>query len=269
MTRFTEPARLRRAARHGTFHSPTPAEAPGFVQANMIAVPSEHAAELRLFIDRNPKACPLLEVVDGGTESLMAPGSDLSTDLPRYRVFRKGRPPLDTTDARPYWRDDLVSFLLGCSFTFDSILAGAGFRPRHVELGRNVAMFVTNVACVPTDRFRGPLVVSMRPFRSTDVPAVTQLTAGHPLSHGAPLAVLHPADRGITDLDHPDFGDPVPIETSEVPMFWACGVTPQLAIAAANLDIAITQSPGHMFVSDVHEDDLDGWRPETPPIQRA
>jgi uncharacterized protein YcsI (UPF0317 family) len=257
--RFTEPAQLRRAVRRGSFHSPTCGEAPGYVQTNVAALPSDVAEEFALFVDRNPSACPLLEVITGGAESLMAAGSDLSTDVPRYRVFRDSQPPFDTTDARPYWLDDFVTFLLGCSFTFDSVLAAAGFGVRHVELGVNVPMFITNIACSPTVRFRGPLVVSMRPFKSTDIAGVTELTASRPLLHGAPLHIGNPTDIGIANLDRPDFGDPVSVEMSEVPVFWACGVTPQLAIASANLEIAVTHAPGHMFVTDVREVDIDDW----------
>lgn len=248
--RFAHPHDLRQAAREGSFASPTSGEAPGFVQANLVAVPEALAGELEGFVARNPKPCPLLEVVPPGAAPQSAPRSDLRTDLPRYRVFREGRPPLDTTDAAPYWDDGLVAFLLGCSFTFDHLLVDAGFEVRHTEMGLNAPMYITSVECEPCGPFRSPLVVSMRPFAPDLIESVKTLTKRAPLLHGAPIWAGNPDQIGIEDLDRPDFGDPVRIADTEIPVFWACGVTPQIAVERAELPLAITHVPGHMFVTD-------------------
>ena len=220
-------------------------------------LPQAVAGEFAEFCRLNSQACPVIEQTDPGDPEpkRSAPGADLRTDLPRYRVFREGVPEAqEPTDIIPLWRDDLVGFLIGCSFTFEAALMAAGLPVRHVELGRNVPMFRTNVACHPAGRFAGPLVVSMRPYRPEQVEQVREITARYPTMHGAPVHVGDAADLGIADLSRPDFGDAVPVARREVPVFWACGVTPQLALAAARPEIAITHSPGCMFITD--------WRDE-------
>jgi uncharacterized protein YcsI (UPF0317 family) len=222
-----------------------------------MVVPQDAAFDFLLFCQRNPKPCPVVEVVEAGrVEPACAPGADLRTDLPRYRVYRDGEMVAEVADATPYWRDDLVAFLLGCSFSFEEALLEAGVPLRHVALGRNVAMYRTNRPCASAGRFSGPLVVSMRPVRAEQVPLAVAVTARYERVHGAPVHVGAPERLGIADLARPDWGDPVPVEPGELPVFWACGVTPQAAALASRLPFCITHAPGHMFVTDLRNDDL-------------
>jgi uncharacterized protein YcsI (UPF0317 family) len=193
-----------------------------------------------------------------GDPSAPALGADLDirTDLPSYRVFHHGEPVAQPTDIMDLWRGDLVSFLIGCSFTFERALLAAGLPVRHIELGRNVPMYRTNIDCVPAGDFSGKMVVSMRPFRAADARRAAETTAAMPQVHGAPVHLGAPERIGIEDLGAPDFGDAVPVGDDEIPVFWACGVTPQLALAAARPPLAITHSPGHMLITDITDDDL-------------
>ncbi len=231
---------------------PTAGLAPGYAQANLIAVPEDWAYEMLLFAQRNPKPCPVLDVTDTGSpHTVLAPGADLRTAIPRYRVWRDDELADEPTDATGHWRDDLVAFLIGCSFTFESALAGAGVPLRHVARGRNVAMYVTDRECRPAGRLHGPLVVSMRQIPAELVDTAVAVSEKMPAVHGAPVHVGDPAALGITDLSTPDFGDPVEPEPGDVPVFWACGVTPQAALMASKPPFAITHAPGHMLVTDV------------------
>jgi uncharacterized protein YcsI (UPF0317 family) len=241
-----------RARFRAGLRQPTAGWAPGYTQANLIAVPAELADDLRLFAERNPKPCPLLDMTaPGEVTTRLAEGADLRTDLPAYRVWEDGRCVAEVTDATPFWRDDLVAFLIGCSFTFEAALIDAGVPVRHVELGVNVPMFRTNRACEPAGPFSGPLVVSMRPIPAPLVALATEVTARYPAVHGAPVHVGDPGALGIADLTRPDFGDCVPVNDGEVPVFWACGVTPQAVVMASRPPFAISHAPGHMFVSDI------------------
>ncbi|MDR7486936.1 MAG: putative hydro-lyase [Armatimonadota bacterium] len=256
-------AEWRQEIRAGRWRRPTAGLALGYVQANLVIVPAAAAEEFRRFCERNPQPCPLLEVTAPGDPEprRIAPGADLRTDLPRYRIFREGRPVEECDDLRGLWRDDLVAFLLGCSFTFEEALQHAGLRLRHLDLGRNVAMYITTRPCAPAGPFAGPMVVSMRPFAAADVPRVEAITARYPLAHGAPVHAGDPTAIGIADLTRPDFGDPIPVEPGEVPVFWACGVTPQVALRHARLPLAITHAPGHMFLTDLTADRIAGVAP--------
>jgi len=245
-------AELRAACREGRWTRPTSGLAPGYLQANLMVVPRDAAFDFLLFCQRNPKPCPLVEVLEPGrTEPACAPGADLRTDLPRYRIFRDGKLAEEATDAARFWRDDLVPFLIGCSFSFEEALAAAGVPLRHVERGCNVPMYRTAVACAPAGRFSGPLVVSMRPIPAAQVSLAVQITARFEKVHGAPVHVGAPEALGIADLSRPDFGDPVDVRPGELPVFWACGVTPQAVALASRLPFCITHAPGHMFVSDL------------------
>jgi uncharacterized protein YcsI (UPF0317 family) len=251
------PAEVRAACRGGAWDRPTAGLAPGFVQANLMVVPREAAFEFLLFCQRNPKPCPIVEVVEAGrVEPRCAPGADLRRDLPRYRIYRDGRLAEEVTDVASAWRDDLVAFLIGCSFSFEEALAEAGVPLRHVECGCNVPMYRTTRPCEPAGRFSGPLVVSMRPIPAGQVPLAVQVTGRYERVHGAPVHVGAPEQLGIRDLARPDYGDPVEIRAGEIPVFWGCGVTPQSVALASRLPFCITHAPGHMFVTDLRNVDL-------------
>lgn len=252
---LTTGAEVRAACRHGELTGPTAGLAPGFVQANLVVLPRDWAFDFLLFCHRNPKPCPLLDVTDPGEVRTphMATGADLRTDLPAYRVWRNGVLVDEPTDVRAYWRDDFVSFLIGCSFTFDGVLLRAGLPVRHVEQGVNVPMYRTTIPCRPAGRFSGPLVVSMRPMTPEQAVKATVISSRLPLAHGAPVHFGDPTAIGIRDIAQPDYGDAVEVRAGEIPVFWACGVTPQAALVEARPPVAITHKPGHMFVTDVME----------------
>ena len=231
---------------------PTAQFAPGFTQANLIALPEQAAGEFELFACRNPKPCPLLDITAPGSPlTRLAPGADLRTDLPAYRVWRNGRCVAEPADVAEYWRPDLVAFLIGCSFTFERALQAAGVPVRHLEQGVNVPMFITNRQCQPGGRFAGPLVVSMRPIPAGLVATAVEVTARYPAAHGGPVQVGDPGALGITDLSQPDLGDPVTPQPDDVPVFWACGVTPQAVIAQVKPEFCITHAPGSMLITDL------------------
>lgn len=249
---------LRAEIRAGRYTQPTSGAAGGFVQANLVVVPQNAAFDFLLYCQRNQKPCPLLEVVEAGHVEArrLAPGSDLRTDIPRYRVFRNGVMTEERTDVRDLWRDDFVSFLLGCSFSFEKPLLDAGLEVRNITCGCNVPMYRTNIPTRPAGVFEGPLVVSMRPYTPEQAITAALVTAALPDVHGAPIHQGDPGVIGITDIARPTYGDPVPIHEGEIPVFWACGVTPQEALLRAKLPLAITHAPGHMFVSDLREEHL-------------
>jgi len=249
--------RLRESIRCGEWAEPTAGLAPGHTQANLVVLPESHAYEFLLFCTRNPKPCPVLEVCDAGdpVPRDLAPGADLRTDVPRYRVYRDRHLGEEVTDVRALWSDDLVAFLIGCSFTFERALLQSGVPVRHVEEGRNVPMYRTSVPCRPAGRFSGPLVVSMRPMAPAEAIRATQITSRFARVHGAPVHVGDPEAIGVSDLDEPDYGDPVTVKPGEVPVFWACGVTPQAVAVASGPPLMITHAPGHMFVTDALEDE--------------
>lgn len=258
MIKNLPPREARLLIREGMHHSHTANLAPGFLQANLVILPQEFAADFRAFCLANPKPCPLLEVTAPGDweAKALAPGSDLRTDLPAYRIWEDGEAVAEATEVSHLWQGDLVSFLIGCSFSFDNLLARAHLPVRHRDLGLNVPMFRTNRACVPAGRFHGNLVVSMRPFTAQVIEKVRELSGRLPLAHGEPIHWGDPAKLGIADIFVPDFGDSVPVEPDETPVFWACGVTPQLALEQAKIPFAITHKPGHMFISDYRDADL-------------
>ena len=249
------PAELRALCRSGEFMGQTAGQAPGHVQANMLIVPREAAYDFLLFCQRNPKPCPLVEVLDAGSWTpRSAAGGDVRSDLPGYRVYEHGELREEVTDVAHLWRDDLVTFLIGCSFSFEDALVRAGIPLRHVQQGRNVAMYRTNIACVPAGRFGGDMVVSMRPVKSRDVAKAVEITARYAQVHGAPVHIGRPEAIGIADLSRPEFGDAVEILDDEVPVFWACGVTPQQVAMQSRLPLCISHSPGKMLVLDDRTD---------------
>lgn len=246
------PAELRQRFRRGELVRPTAGLAPGFVQANLAILPREHAFDFLLFAQRNPKSCPVLEVLEPGRvePTRMAPGADIRTDIPKYRIYRDGLLVDEPTDIGAWWRDDLVSFLIGCSFTFEAALVDAGIPVRHIDQGVNVPMFITSIPATPAGVFHGGTVVSMRPIPAEMIVRAVQVTSRFPAVHGAPLHIGDPAAIGIGDVMRPDLGDAVEIRPGEVPVFWACGVTPQAAAMASKPPLMITHAPGHMFITD-------------------
>jgi uncharacterized protein YcsI (UPF0317 family) len=252
------PTEIRKRCRSGQFTTPTPGLAPGYVQANLVVLPASLAFEFLVFCQRNPKPCPVLDVTEvGDPEPRLLPiGADIRTDLPRYRIFEQGQMVAETTDIRQFWRDDLVAFLIGCSFSFENAMLNAGLPVRHIQEDKNVPMYKTNLNCVPSRSFSGPLVVSMRPLPPKDVKRAVEVTGRYHRAHGSPLHIGDPSKIGIADLDYPDYGDAVTVHEGEIPVFWACGVTTQTAILQAQPEFAITHSPGHMFVSDWKDEDL-------------
>ncbi len=249
---------VRRECRSDRLHGPTAGLAPGYVQGNLAILPRDWAGDFLRFCHANPKPCPLLAVSEAGSPALPALGADLDlrTDLPRYRVWEHGKLVASPTDIMATWRDDLVSFVIGCSFSFEEALLQNGIPLRHIDRGCNVAMFCTNIATQSAGRFHGPLVVSMRPMKPADAIRAIQVTTRLPAVHGAPVHIGFPEAIGVFDLAKPDYGDAVAIETGELPVFWACGVTPQAAIAAAKPPFAITHAPGCMLVTDVKNNQL-------------
>lgn len=253
-------AAVRAACRAGTLTGPTPGLAAGFVQANLVLLPRDWAFDFLLFCQRNPKPCPLLDVTEPGDPEPrgIAPGADLRTDLPAYRVWRNGELVEEATDVRRHWRDDLVGFVIGCSFTFETALLAAGLPVRHIEEDVNVPMYRTNIPCRPAGRFSGPMVVSMRPLTPAQAVRATQVCGRFPRAHGTPVGFGDPAALGISEVGKPDYGDAVTIRAGEVPVFWACGVTPQAALLQSRPPFAITHKPGHMFLTDLRDTELEG-----------
>lgn len=250
---YQNPAELRAACREG-WAAPTSGHAIGFTQCNLIALPKDWAWDFLLYAQRNPKPCPVLDVTEPGSfETALAPGADLRRDVPRYRIWRDGALAEEVADASEAWAEhpDLVAFLIGCSFTFETPLMQAGIEIRHIAQGCNVPMYRTSRPCRPAGRLAGPLVVSMRPVPAERVADAVTISGRYPAVHGAPVQVGAPEALGIADLGRPDFGDPVDIRPGEIPVFWACGVTPQAAVMASRVPFAITHAPGHMFVTDV------------------
>jgi len=253
------PAGLRQAIREGRHAGPTAGFCPGRVQANVVILPREQAFDFLLFCQRNPKPLPLLEVYEPGAVAgpRFAPDSDIRTDCPKYVLLQQGQTS-EATELTDIWRDDLVTFLLGCSFTFENALQAAQVPVRHIEMGRNVPMYRTNVQMTPAGIFSGPMVVSMRPVPARLVSAAVMATARYPAVHGAPVCVGKPEELGIRDIDAPEFGDPVEIREGELPVFWACGVSGLSALTHSGVDFAVTHAPGHMLVGDIMDEDLAG-----------
>jgi len=247
------PRDVRRAIRSRRHNGHTAGVAPGYVQGNVCILPQEYAQEFLAFCRANPKPCPLLAMSEPGNPRLPSLGEDLDirTDVPAYRIFTDGRPEREVPDLLGLWRDDLVTFVLGCSFSFEEALMQAGLRLRYVEQGRNVPMYRTSIDTVPAGRFRGKLVVSMRPFRPADAILAIEITSRYPRVHGSPIHIGFPELIGIENLARPWAGDPTEVRADELPLFWACGITPQSVILDARPSLCITHSPGHMLVTDL------------------
>jgi uncharacterized protein YcsI (UPF0317 family) len=249
----SRPAEVRSAMRAQQWTQHTVGLAARHVQANIVILPKPWADDFLRYCQRNPRPCPLLAVSEPGDPALpsLGAGIDIRTDLARYRVWRDGVLVDEPADVLGPWRDDLVTFAIGCSFSFEQALRDEGIVLRHVEQSRNVAMFRTNIATAAAGPFAGPMVVSMRPLSPADAIRAVQITSRFPSVHGAPVHLGDPAQIGIADLSRPDYGDAVDIKPNELPVFWACGVTPQAALANARPPLAITHAPGCMLVTDL------------------
>lgn len=249
-------AEVRAAIRSGAYKGHTAGLAAGKLQCNLAILPERYALDFLRFCQRNPKPCPIVGVSDSGDPALPTLGHDIDirTDVSKYRVFRDGVFSEEVTDINDHWADDLVTVALGCSFTFENALLRHGIPVRHIESGKNVPMFRSNIDLVPAGKFAGQMVVTMRPIPQDQIAQASEISRRYPQAHGAPIAVGDPAQIGISDLSQPDWGDAVQINPGEVPVYWACGVTPQNVLLDAGLPLCITHSPGHMLIADVAED---------------
>lgn len=249
-------SQVRAAVRNGSYRGHTAGLAAGKLQCNLAILPERFALDFLRFCQRNPKPCPIVGVSDSGDPKLPTLGRDIDirTDVSKYRVFRDGQFSEEVTDISDHWADDLVTVALGCSFTFENALLRNDIPVRHIETGKNVPMFRSNIDLVPAGNFGGKMVVTMRPIPEHQVAQAKEISSRFPQAHGAPIAVGDPAQIGIAHLRQPDWGDAVEVKSGEVPVFWACGVTPQNVLLDAGLPICITHAPGHMLIADVAED---------------
>jgi uncharacterized protein YcsI (UPF0317 family) len=252
------PKEIRILIRKGKWDKPTAGLAMGYAQANLVILPKKYAFDFLLFCQRNPKPCPLLEVLEPGKfwTEFLASDADIRTDIPRYNIYRKGNLEATIKEIKGLWENDFVPFLLGCSFSFEEALLRSKIPVRHIEEKKNVPMYITDISCKPAGLFQGPMVVSMRPIPPDKVTQAVQITSRYASVHGAPIHMGDPSRIGIKNLDKPDFGDSVSIKKGEIPVFWACGVTPQAVVMKAKPDLCITHTPGHMFISDILNEEL-------------
>ena len=248
--------RVRAAIRSGSYKGHTAGLAAGVLQTNLAILPESHALDFMRYCQRNPKPCPLSAVSDTGDPMMFTLGHDIDirTDVPAFNIYRDGRLVESVNDISSVWRDDLVAFALGCSFTFEHALEQAGVRVWHIENNTTVPMYRTNIDTIAAGPFHGKMVVSMRAIPEAQLALVTKISERFPWAHGAPVHAGDPADIGIDDISHPEWGDPSPLDDGSVPVFWACGVTPQVAIERAGLALFITHKPGHMLITDVSQD---------------
>ena len=249
---------MRSLIRRKKWDKPTAGLAMGYAQANLVILPEKYAFDFLLFCQRNPKPCPLLEVLESGRylTGFLALDADVRTDIPKYNIYRKGKLEKTVKEIERLWRDDFVTFLLGCSFSFEEALLRAKIPVRHIEENKNVPMYITNISCKPAGALHGPLVVTMRPLPPDKVVRAIQITSRYAAVHGSPIHIGDPSKIGIKNLKKPDFGDPVTIRREEIPVFWACGVTPQAVVMEAKPDFCITHAPGHMFIGDLLNEEL-------------
>lgn len=257
--REENPNEVRRLIRNEVITTPTAGMCGGYAQANLVILPNKYADDFRLFAKYNPKPCPILEITEPGcyTTKLTAEDANILRDIPKYFIYKNGIKFDECHDVSKYWQDDMTCFLIGCSFSFEEALMREGIEVRHITMGCNVPMYKTNIPCKPAGIFSGPYVVSMRPMKEEDVNKAYEITSKFPHVHGEPVHFGDPEKIGIKDLNKPDYGDAVQIKEGEVPVFWACGVTPQAAIENARPEIVITHAPGHMFITDILNDDIE------------
>lgn len=256
---YVTPTQVQLACRNG-YKGSTTGFAPGYVQANIISVPKEYTKDVLLYAQRNPKPCPLIELIEDGKVSGKYFKGDIRTDLPGYRVYKDGQVVEDYVDnVKDYWNGELSTFLFGCSFSFESYLMKEGIKMHHIDAGRNVPMYVTNIACEPTDKLKGHMVVSLRSIPPNQISLAANVTSHFIRTHGSPIHVGDPQEIGIADVNKNDFGDAPIIPEGEIPVFWACGVTPQIAILESKVPFAISHYPGMMALLDMKDEELMNW----------
>lgn len=255
-----KPAQVRELIRKGEIRKPTAGMCGGYAQANLAVLPKEYVEDFKRFAALNPFPCPILEVIEGSPLThAMGEGGNILTDIPEYYIYRDGVLTEKVSDASAYWQEGFVGFLIGCSFSFEEALIRAGIEVRHIAQGRNVPMYKTSIQTVPAGPFHGPMVCSMRPMTPENAELARQITAKMPNVHGAPVQIGNPEEIGVMDVMKPDYGDAVDIYPGEVPVFWPCGVTPQAAVENAKPPIVITHSPGHMFITDILNEELNDF----------
>ncbi|KIL51450.1 hypothetical protein KP77_09620 [Jeotgalibacillus alimentarius] len=252
------PTKAREMIRNGEWKKPTSGMTNSYIQTNLAVLPKELAFEFLLFCQRNPKACPIIDVIEEGAQAaaIAAPYSNVKMDIPKYRVYRDGQFTEERDEVSDLWTDDMVGFLIGCSFTFEEALMKNGIPIRHIEENCNVPMYKTSIQCTKAGRFEGPTVVSMRPMTEQQAIRAVQVTSRFPSVHGAPIHIGNPSKIGIQDLNQPDFGDAVTMKDGEIPVFWACGVTPQAVAMEVKPSLMITHAPGHMLITDLKNDEF-------------
>lgn len=257
------PQEVRQRIREGIVTVPTAGMSAGYAQANLVILPKEYAEDFKEFARKNPKPCPILEIVEGSPITHdMGEGANIVTDIPKYFIYKNGVKTDEVTDASSYWEDGFVGFLIGCSFSFEEALLKSGIDVRHISQGCNVPMYKTNIPCEKAGVFEGPVVASMRPMTPEHAQKAKEITDRFPNVHGGPIQIGSPEAIGIKDINKPDYGDAVEIREGEIPVFWACGVTPQAAVEHAKPPIVITHAPGHMFITDILNENMNDYLEE-------
>lgn len=248
------PSEIRKAIREGRWNRVTHGLAPGYVHANLAILPERYAFDFMRFCFRNPKPCPLIDVTDPGDPEprRAAPGADIRTDLGKYKVYKDGKYTGEVAHLKDVWRKDHVAFVLGCSASFDDAMLDAGIPMQHLEQeGGRIPVYISNIPCQPAGIFQGPMVISMRPIRQDLVVKAVEVTSRYPIAHGAPVHIGDPAKVGIADLAKPQWSVYTPLKDNEVPVYWACGVTPQSIAMAAGIPEMYTHAAGWMFITDL------------------
>lgn len=246
------PEEAREKIRNGEINQPTNGISNGYIQANVVILPKRYAYDFLKFCHRNPKSCPLLDVSEDGEVNFpnFAPTADIRYDVGHYRIYRHGKFIEETNNIASFYNEDMVSFLIGCSFSFEHALLEANIPVRHLEEQHNVPMYITNMETTPAGIFHGSITVSMRPMTRQQTIQATEITSHYRSTHGTPIHIGDPSLIGIKDLTQPDFGQPVQIYKDEIPVFWACGVTPQSVAIETKPDLVITHAPGYMLITD-------------------